>query len=268
MSPRIRTFDRNLLRNAGSLEHRVNEVVPACWFCNELIVAETNEHVFPQWLLKELEIENEIISPIRILSDFVTIGSSRPSIPLRSLKLGKVCSNCNNGWMSQLEALTKKFLFKKNRERMSKDHAYTLARWMTKTAVCLNVSMPYRLLFSSSTRHALANAVPDNVFVFVFRARKGLGKIDWGQTSVSLWVLPDSFELSQTKLMAMTYQGNIRVGNLVGIVVCLPDWVKINDFELSSNAAQIWPPTKLPTWGGLPYLDNYLDGWVQIKWVG
>jgi hypothetical protein len=131
---------------------------------------------------------------------------------------------------------------------------------MTKTAACLNVSMPYRLLFSSSTRHALANEVPDNVFVFAFRARRGLGKIDRRQTSVPLWLAPDSFESSQTKLMAITYQGNIRVGNLVRKVVGLPDWVNVNDFELSSNAIQIWPPTKLPTWGGLPYLDTYSDG--------
>jgi hypothetical protein len=128
LSPRIRTFDRNLLRNAGRLEHRVNEAILVCWFCDGLAVTETNEHVFPRWLLKELESEHEIITPIRILSDLVTVDSSRNLIQLRSPKLGKVCSNCNNGWMSQFEALTKDFLFNKNRGRMANEHAYTLAR--------------------------------------------------------------------------------------------------------------------------------------------
>jgi len=62
---RRRPFDTNLLRAGGSLEARVAEPVPYCWFCERTSVRRDKEHLFPGWLQRHHGIEREVVEPYR-----------------------------------------------------------------------------------------------------------------------------------------------------------------------------------------------------------
>ena len=265
MEKRLRAFDRRLLANSGFLEKRVFEPVPHCWFCSDLSSKDSNEHVFPRWLLKRLDLEDQIVEPYRILADNMTIGSQRPPHSLSSLTVGNVCTKCNNGWMSSLEAEAQKFLVEKNRQRMTPEQVEIFARWMTKTAVSLNVSMPYRLLFDEATRHAIAFGIPRRVYVFIFKARKNDHEINWRQGSQPHWILEEDLREMVTDNMALAYIGYINLGSVGGIVLRIPQSLDSYKIEVTSNAAQVWPPDSTPTWGSIPRFSYFTDPYVSVK---
>src|SRR6266852_3789939 len=123
------------------------QVQRSCIFCNSpLSGIRSQEHVFPQWLLDELGIGNVSISPTHFRPDG-TVVSTRYH-PVDSLREGRVCGPCNNGWMSNLEQQAQPFLsplFTGARtvvELTSKERAI-LAKWTAKTAFVLNSASNY-----------------------------------------------------------------------------------------------------------------------------
>ena len=70
-----------------------------CLFCgknNNL----TKEHVIPQWLQKE---QNIGMDHLLMLNGSNNIVNDVRKFNFNSLTEGRVCQECNNGWMSQLE---------------------------------------------------------------------------------------------------------------------------------------------------------------------
>ncbi len=265
MEKRLRKFDRNLLASSGFLERRVLEAVPQCWFCPTTTNPASKEHVFPRWLQKALGVENQIIEPIRYLSDFTTVGSKRPPHPLSSLTVGNVCQICNNGWMSRLEASAPPVLLPGRNGRITSEDAEVFSRWMTKTAVAINVSMPYRLLFDAASRHSLSTGMPSLTYVFAFRARKESHEINWRQSTFCLWKFDESLESIVNEVAALTYVGHINLGPIASIVVKIPERLSGYQIEVSSDAAPIWPPDLLPTWGALPRFNYFTDPNITIR---
>lgn len=247
LTGRLRSFDRRLLTQSGFLEQRVLEPEPPCWFCTATSNPSTNEHVFPRWLQKSLGVERQMVAPIRLLANMLTIGSQRLEHPISALTVGNICQNCNSGWMSRLEQVAPEVNTEHQTGRVSIDQSKVLARWMTKTAVCLNVSTPYRLLFDATARHALSEGMPTSTYVFILRARKDTNEINWAQGGQCLWFATVE-DLGLVKsAMALTYYGRIHLGKLSALVVNIPDILADVDVIVKSDAAQIWPPSNLPT---------------------
>ena len=71
-----------------------------CIFCNEEKKM-SKEHVFPQWLLKELGIVSKEILMKHL---YTNIELSERKHLYNSFVNGCVCEECNNGWMSSMEA--------------------------------------------------------------------------------------------------------------------------------------------------------------------
>ncbi len=265
LEKRLRTFDRNLLASSGFLERRVLETEPQCWFCSTTTNPPSKEHVFPRWLLKALGLESQIIEPFRMLADMVTIGSKRPPHPLSSLTVGNVCQSCNNGWMSRLEASAPSILISNQRGRMTIEQAEIFSRWMTKTAVSINVSMPFRLLFDHASRHALSTGMPASTYVFVYRARKASHEINWKQITTCLWLVEKEFTEIVNGAAALTYVGHINLGKIAALVVRIPEALNGFQAEVISEASLVWPPTDLPTWGGIPRFNHFTEPSVTIR---
>ena len=265
MDKRLRRFDQNLLANSGFLERRVLEPEPQCWFCPTTTNPSSKEHVFPRWLQRALGVESQIIEPIRYLSDLTTIGSWRPPHPLSSLTVGNVCQTCNNGWMSRLEASALPILIDGHRGPITPEEAEIFSRWMTKTAVALNISMPYRLLFDSATRQSLSSGMPNSTYVFIFRARKETHEINWRQSTFCLWRFDESLEHIVKEVAALTYVGHINLGKIAAVVVKIPERLSGYQIEVSSDAALIWPHTALPTWGAIPRFNYFVDPNITIR---
>ncbi len=116
-----------------------------CIFCShELTGTRTKEHVIPVWLQQHLGITDAMLSPTRYSGKTGEVLSTR-SHGINGLVAGRVCSTCNNGWMSQLEIVSMPILISLMATRrpvsdLTGAEKTTLARWAAKTAYVLNFS--------------------------------------------------------------------------------------------------------------------------------
>jgi hypothetical protein len=168
--------------------------------------------------------------------------------------------------MSTLEHDVRPILTGARRGRIEADEAQLLARWFGKTAVALNVSMPFRLLFDARTRHTLRTGVPANVRVFLAIVRRRNGYFDWMQTTASHVVAPEALDPQRTLrgALARAYVAMIRIDQLVGTVAVMPP--ELVRATPDSAARQIWPVVaRPPTWGALPRVRD-LTG-AHVGWL-
>lgn len=111
-----------------------------CWFCGINLrtenVRRAVEHVFPQWLLEHLDARKDEFGVVWESAEGA-VNETRV-LPLGSYVAGRICRDCNNGWMSRLEDVVKPDLIalSEGRHRLSeldKPAAHNLARWAVKT---------------------------------------------------------------------------------------------------------------------------------------
>lgn len=138
----------------------------ACIFCDAAIASKgSNEHIFPRWLLDYLRIREEDISPTHTNAQGQVLSTRRHK--LENLVEGRVCSKCNNGWMSSLEDQIKPLLVslmetEKEVIELKPDERLKVARWAFKTAITLN---------SASNFH---KNVPPSHFSYLYRVQDSL----------------------------------------------------------------------------------------------
>jgi len=119
-----------------------------CYFCGEQLKGKRScEHVFPQWLLDDFGIREEMINDTHY-SQEGEVKSHRVH-NLDNLLAGRICSHCNNGWMSELESKAKAnvlALAEDNKVVVELDQKarFDLARWAFKTVLTLNLASNYR----------------------------------------------------------------------------------------------------------------------------
>jgi len=220
----LRRFDRNIFATGLPYADRVLETVPFCWMCPAVSGSPTREHVFALSLLREFPRELTIVSPIRYTSPALgsLVASSRGEFPATALVAGAVCATCNNGWMSQLEMDARPYLLDKV-ATVEGAAITTLAKWLAKTAIVINVSQPYRLLWSSDRRHQVQTRVPDNLAISLYRVPEP--DLNWAQ-GASTSVMLHHPDLDAVKVGALTsnltHLCRIQIGTLVGVVVAFP----------------------------------------------
>ncbi|MBI3896545.1 MAG: hypothetical protein HY313_11505 [Acidobacteria bacterium] len=118
-----------------------------CISCENPIQKRAKEHVIADWLLKELGIGEEQLWQFIADSTTGQAKEARTLHALNSFKEGRVCSNCNNGWMSQLENEVKPILLAllsgaQNPTSIPEFECSVLARWTLKTAIVLSCATP------------------------------------------------------------------------------------------------------------------------------
>lgn len=193
-----------------------------CLFCRVALTGKnaTNEHVMPQWVLRELGIADRIISPA---------GWHRDRVPVRRthswsrLVISDVCENCNSGWLSDLENRAKRIIPSlANAERaltvLLDDENILLARWAVKTAFLLQRTAGIPAIVPIDTFYALAqqpSVLPPGTFAFAFQ--------DDGEHSAPInglqtqdWTVHTPYEnaISVTGLIRSTCKISIRIGRL------------------------------------------------------
>ena len=114
----------------------------ACIFCGVSLAGKASlEHVLPQWLLSYLGIKKKDITPTHWNPKGEVLSTRKHE--LGNLVEGRVCSTCNNGWMSALEAQAKALLIplmeaETEVVKLTPDQRLCIARWTCKTAFVLN----------------------------------------------------------------------------------------------------------------------------------
>ncbi|MDA0136405.1 hypothetical protein [Solirubrobacter deserti] len=80
----------------------------ACIFCGGTPL--TREHLWPDWLRRELEIKAGFDWRMQQESDGTTTRDQAWTAPPFNQQVKAVCARCNNGWMSEIESAAKPIL--------------------------------------------------------------------------------------------------------------------------------------------------------------
>lgn len=156
-----------------------------CVFCKGTKLSK--EHIFAQWLLKELNIYDNDVTMTH--ASFMGIPVSNRKHPFSKLVNGLVCEKCNNGWMSQLEGDCQKHIinFMNMNEieyelNFLKEHYNTVAKWAFKNSILLNSATNYRQLVPNEHYGALySDNIPEGVYIDLAFC-KSESKLEWRQT--------------------------------------------------------------------------------------
>lgn len=232
----LRRYDKRVLQQGRARTSRYLEVEPPCWFCPTSQAADTAEHVFPRWSFKYFQETQLHVEPTRLHRGIVPTDQ-RGQIPLHSLVLKGVCANCNNGWMSRLEAHSQPLISGSVRS-LDAAATFTLARWFAKTAIVLNLSQTYPLVWQAEERHQLSNGLPDRLQVSLLRAERD--DVNWLQRHPSGMFTPGPVQdsLEPAFHLALTHECRIWIKDVVGVVVHRP-W-QLSACDVSLPGAPIW----------------------------
>jgi hypothetical protein len=222
----------------------------ACIFCG-VNRKMSREHLWPEWARKFLEADSGKAVP---LVPHVIAGSDghlrQWEAPVFSATLKDVCRVCNNGWMSDVEELTKDLVVPMLREEevtLGKEEQLCLAIWgYMKVLILERVHAPTRVLPVALYRglHShLANGVaslPRSASVFV-AAHAGRA-VDGGYTH---HLIADRGDLGNPFFMATFTLRQVVVQvfeNLDGPFGIVPERMVI----LEGRDSQIWPVQESP----------------------
>lgn len=120
-----------------------------CIFCDNPNSFKNREHVFPRWILRALEITNEVSSFSEVVKEVVQgKGLTFRTDPKRTMNYDNyvsrfVCDDCNGGWMSQLESDIKPILLplihgSGSLADLSEDDKNLISRWAIKTTCVID----------------------------------------------------------------------------------------------------------------------------------
>ena len=127
----------------------------------------TREHVFAQWLVRE-------VHGARLVASGVPVAA-----PVRiSRVVAPVCSVCNAGWMSGLEVAFRRIVFARPRVGpVPASDRVAMSRWFTKTALLL--ADVHELSLAGATRARIVDGMPEAIEVFFARRRRPPQPIDY-----------------------------------------------------------------------------------------
>lgn len=157
-----------------------------------------------------------------MVEDKVNIGS-------QSLLAGRVCKQCNCGWMSKLETAVKAFLIglidgTRDLSTLDEDQKLLLARWATKTAYMVNHTWkvpPIVPIKHIQQLHAVHSNLPQGVMVFANQHCKGSG-VEWMQgrdwvCAYSIFIRREAQAMHQ-----QSYRLAIQIGKLLLLIAFWP----------------------------------------------
>jgi hypothetical protein len=145
----------------------VEEVATQCDICGEE-ASLSKEHVFPTWLTNALDQESTNVV-------FARPGRERRwrSQGHLGVTVGGVCTNCNNGWMAQLESDVRPVVtpfIEGAWPSLGRLERATLARWALKTAMVVDLMSKERF-FELSDRMAVARQEPLRLSMTIWQGR-------------------------------------------------------------------------------------------------
>ena len=160
-----------------------------CLFCGNGNLSK--EHIFAQWLLKELGIMDNDVSMTHMTAIGMEVSNRKHAFS--KLVNGLVCEKCNNGWMSDLEGQCQFHIINlMNMEKLDeemnflKENHETVAKWAFKNVIMLNSATNYRQLVPENHYHSLYQGnIPKGVTIDMAFASTD-PTVEWRQSPGSL----------------------------------------------------------------------------------
>ena len=226
----------------------------ACLFCGKSLrsktasagAIDTNEHIVPQWLQKYLGIEGDIIKPLLVRKIDSQPVHVREHV-FGSFKSGRVCAECNGGWMCELENSEKPILISMIEgtlmfQELRRDESIIIARWTLKTAAALNRSSIYgdpkqkdsRPVADHHLRQLAYGGMPPDVLVVgtTYSPEKPfdfLQNAEWRNPKNSI-PLPEAHRI-----------GNYKIALSFGKLILIAAYYPSNDYAYVVNSGGMTP---------------------------
>jgi hypothetical protein len=120
--------------------------IRCCLFCTNPLTESTREDIIPQWLIDYLGVRDEELFQGIAQNKDGALPKQRTHVA-QSFVEGRVCKECNNGWMSSLEHHVRSLLIdlmsgQRTLHALSAEERLLLARWTVKTAFVLSNAAP------------------------------------------------------------------------------------------------------------------------------
>jgi hypothetical protein len=226
----------------------VEKTPRACIFCdNPLTGIRAKEHAIPRWLMEYLGITDDQLSSAVAQSVDNAILIDR-KMDAASFVEGRVCENCNHGWMSDLETASIDLLKplidgERNILTLSNDERTTLAKWTTKTAYVISHAAPLQKTPDASHLRYMkdnAGAVPLRVEVF---GQQSINTGDFRQIQRNQWP-----HLGEPLPNPAPPRGTYKIGfQFRCLLLLVAYWSDPKSIPMISASIQIplWPINKL-----------------------
>lgn len=262
LSTKQRPYDEQLQRKGARLAYRVKERVPFCWMCRATTGMRAKEHIFPLWLQKQLGAQNETWAPTHM--DYLgRVVSTRGSHRTTALLAGEVCARCNGGWMNDLEGRFRAVMFPR-RAVIDGEEGAVIAHWFAKTAIVLNTAQNYRLMIPRTARHAVKQAVPPGMGVWLARMPNQATRLGFAQSAGGvITVVKRGMAGVASEYLDKAYVCALRVDDVLAAVVYAPPgpWA-----WPAEDMIQLHPWRDQPiAWESLPQVDEI---WAPLTLYG
>ena len=226
-----------------------------CSFCNRELTKKTKskEHVWPKWLHKKLDMEKKPFQGVHTDMSGLIVKSTR-SQSMNSLVLGGVCTECNNGWMSDLEMevapLFDALWFLPANDKnitLKKEACKSIAFWAFKTSLVINLVSNYRRIVLQEHYNLFyeQRKLPENVVVDI-SLTPFKNDVFWHQGQFAKGVIPGEIEVTEAmaKIISTLYVITLDLGG----IMLRTSWVPTNFLEVKAsnnrNIRRIWPLKK------------------------
>ncbi|MCL5130582.1 hypothetical protein [Algibacter sp. L4_22] len=224
-----------------------------CKFCNEK-KDKSKEHIWPKWLQKHIvgNTKGNFRGSHILMSSGVVSERNQSG---ESLVFGNICTDCNNGWMANLENEFRPIYLEiesdySKLKRLSKKERIIICKWTLKTIMMINAGTNYREI------------IPDNHYKHLFEYRnlpKDI-KVDisyinseenlmWEQSNITMASMKtnDSNKYDPYDLTRNSYVITLQIKNF-GIKVIHYSGLKEKGYEISPSdiekSLRIWPLKK------------------------
>lgn len=234
-----------------------------CLFCNNNV--NSGEHVFSEWMHDILpraptSMTRRMLPQGKSGSSLITERYKDKQGPTFNQKLRRVCSDCNNIWMSGIETDVKPILSPMilgEQIELDEEDQRKLACWITLKTIIIDSYQPQSSAISQEQRDLFSSlkSPPPNWLISIARNSGTRWRSSWSHRSYSLEKLPTFVRPERANLQATT----IGLGQLVVHSFSAP-----NDFVHSRMAwamepfTRLWPlPSKALRWPQPNGLSDY-----------
>jgi hypothetical protein len=215
-----------------------------CLFCPNPV--DSAEHIFSDWILKDLKAATSIR---------VTIGRHSAWVKNPNVKVKCVCATCNNGWMSRVEESNKfaiRAMINDDPCGLTKRDQEKLSRWAMLKAMVLDYCNPKRALFYTQTeRESLKNSssgIPDRTLVWMGRfSRKGF-HVGGTDTLGEIEEIPKAGHGCVTTIVVGHLVMQVLTFHVIGQFASQQVNIGCKMGNWRSNLLDIWPSTSLLRW--------------------
>jgi len=209
-------------------------------FCTNRLTDRAGEHIIPQWLMDYLCVKHEdLVQGIAQAQDGALLKQG--THVAQGFVNGRVCKDCNNGWISSLESQVRPLL----RDLMSGQrtlHALTaeerlvVARWTATTAFVLSDAAPLDAVVPEDHPRALKNTadtLPAGVGVFA-NQHEPTGKFSYVQKNH--WL---RFSEEEQPEHPQRYKIALQLQNLILLIAHWPPPTRL--ILAAATHVPIWP---------------------------